>query len=63
MHWLSNTHVKDVRKIKRTWPSLIESSPQASGPYSVEDLAAQGIVGLYQADPPKPAVEAAEAAE
>lgn len=45
--WLSNASMQDAAKIKRTFPQVFEGAPRAHGPWSVEDLAKDGIVGLY----------------
>jgi len=45
--WLSNASMKDASKIKRTFPQVFEGAPRAHARWSVEDLVADGIVGLY----------------
>lgn len=45
--WLSNATMKDASKIKRTFPQVFEGAPRAHGPWSVENLVKDGIVGLY----------------
>lgn len=45
--WLSNATMEDASKIKRTFPQVFEGAPRAHARWSVEDLVADGIVGLY----------------
>ena len=45
--WLSNASKEDAAKIKRTFPQVFEGAPRAHARWSVEDLVADGIVGLY----------------
>ncbi len=45
--WLSNASMKDALKIKRTFPQVFEGAPRGHARWSVEDLVADGIVGLY----------------
>lgn len=45
--WLSNASIQDASKIKRTFPQVFEGAPRAHAHWSVEDLVADDIVGLY----------------
>lgn len=45
--WLSNTAKKDVAKIKKAFPDVVENSPRAMGGLSSKELAERGVVGLY----------------
>lgn len=48
MQHLTNVPKEDVSKIKETWPSvLVEGPPEATEGWSVEDLKADNVVGVY----------------
>lgn len=48
MRHLTNVPKEDVSKIKETWPSvLVEGPPEATEGWSVEDLKADDVVGIY----------------
>ncbi len=45
--WLSNVSQDDAFKIRKTFPQVFQGAPRAHARWSVEDLVADGIVGLY----------------
>ncbi len=45
--WLSNVSQDDAFKIRKTFPQVFQGVPRAHARWSVEDLVADGIVGLY----------------
>lgn len=48
--WLSNASAQDAVKIERHFPQVFAGAPRAHGPWSVEDLTKDGIVGLYSVE-------------
>ena len=45
--WLSNVSKWQAKRIRRTFPQVIEGPPRQTDCESVEELTRDGIIGLY----------------